>query len=53
MYPLSVLQNGNAIIFNYKVDKGSKMSYSICPFTAVVLDRPATNSSYEIYWNER
>ena len=53
MYPLSVLQNGNAIIFNYKVDKGSKMSYSICPFTAVALDRPATNSSYEIYWNER
>lgn len=53
MYPLSVLQNGNAIIFNYKVDKGNKMSYSICPFTAVALDRPATNSSYEIYWNER
>lgn len=53
MYPLSVLQNGNAIIFNYKVDKGSKMSYSICPFVAVVLDRPSTNANYEIYWNER
>lgn len=53
MYPLSVLQNGNAIIFNYKVDKGSKMSYSICPFVAVVIDRPASDASYEIYWNEK
>ncbi len=53
MYPLSVLQNGNAIIFNYKVDKGSKMSYSTHPFVAVVIDRPASDASYEIYYNEK
>ncbi|MDO4512097.1 MAG: hypothetical protein Q4B68_09820 [Bacteroidales bacterium] len=53
MYPLSVLQNGNAIIFNYKVDKGSKMSYTMCPYVAVVLDRPSTNAQLEIYWNEK
>ena len=53
MYPLSVLQNGNAIIFNYKVDKGGKMSYSVSPYVAVVLDRPVNNSAFEIYWNEK
>lgn len=31
MYPVSVLQNGDAIIFNYKVEKGEKQSYTTTP----------------------
>lgn len=52
-YPVSVLQNGNAIIFNYKVDKGQNQSYTMVPFTAVVLDRPVGDQSMEIYYNQK
>lgn len=52
-YPVSVLQNGNALIFNYKVEKGAQQSYSMLPFTAVVLDRPVTDQQMEIYFNEK
>ena len=53
MFPLSVLQNGKAIIFNYQVEKGAKMDYYISPYVAVVLDRPYTDATFEIYWNEK
>lgn len=53
MFPLSVLQNGKAIIFNYQVEKGAKMDYYISPYVAVVLDRPTTDATFEIYWNEK
>ena len=52
-YPLSVVQNGNAVIFNYKVDKGDKQSWTRVPFTAVVLDRPTVDSQMEIFYNEK
>lgn len=53
VYPVSVLKNGNSLIFNYKVDKGQKMSYTIVPFVAVALDRPVTDTQLEIYFNEK
>ncbi len=53
MYPVSVVQNGNSIIFNYKVTKGEKRSYSICPFVAVVLDKPVSDQQYTFYYNEK
>ena len=52
-YPVNVLQNGNSIIFNYKVEKGSSQSYTMSPFTAVVLDRPVSDQNMEIYFNEK
>ena len=53
IYPLSVLQNGNAVIFNYKVERGEKQSYTTNPFTAVVLDRPIVDAQLEFYFNEK
>lgn len=53
VYPLSVLQRGDAVFFNYKVDRGEQRSYTITPFTAVVLDRPAVASQLEFYFNEK
>ena len=53
MYPVSVLQNGDAIIFNYKVEKGEKQSYTTTPYVAVVLDKPVSQQQYTFYYNEK
>lgn len=53
MYPENVLENGNAVIFNYKVDKGEKTSYTMVPFTAIALDRPLEMLSMEFYFEEK
>lgn len=53
MYPVSVLQNGNSIIFNYKVEKGEKQSYTTTPYVAVVLDKPVSEQQYTFYYNEK
>lgn len=53
MYPESVLENGNAVIFNYIVNKGEKTSYTMVPFTAIALDRPLEMLSMEFYFEEK
>lgn len=50
VYPAQVLENGNAVIFDYKVDKGSKNTYTMVPFTAIAIDRPLEMLSMEFYF---
>jgi len=51
--PTRVRQNGNAIIVDYKVTKGDRNSYTLVPFGAVVLDKPATDQQMEVYFNQQ
>ncbi|MBR1550849.1 MAG: hypothetical protein IJ632_00845 [Muribaculaceae bacterium] len=50
---LDVLQNGNAVIFNYHVERGEKNSYRLVPFTAVSLPKPPTTQDMEFYFNKK
>jgi len=51
--PVDVKQNGNSVVFNYRVTRGEKNSYSLVPFTAVALDKPATPQGLEFYFVEK
>jgi len=53
MEPVSVLQSGNNIIFNYSVKKGQNNSYSLIPFVGVVLDRPTEAQQVQFYFNQK
>ena len=35
--PVSVTKNGNQLVVEYTVKEGEEMSYSICPFFAIIL----------------
>lgn len=48
-----VLQTGNSVIFNYRVDKGDKTGYSMVPFAAVALSKPASAQSMEFYFMQK
>ena len=50
---LDVLQNGNAVIFNYHVERGEKNSYRLVPFAAVSLPKPRTTQNMEFYFNKK
>ena len=51
--PLQVLENGNVVIFDYRVEKGAKNTYTMVPFTAIALDRPLEVLSMEFYFREK
>lgn len=51
--PGEISQVGNTVIVNYSVRKGSKQSYSVIPFAAVAIDKPATDSEIEFYFNRK
>ncbi len=53
VYPVSVLRNGNNLIFNYKIDKGEKLSYTMVPYTGIVLDRDAVATQIQFIFNEK
>jgi len=51
--PVDVCQGGNSVIMYYHVDKGDRRSYTMVPFTAVALDKPASGQGMEFYFIEK
>lgn len=51
--PISVKGNENAVIINYQVNQGRKSDYTIVPFTAIALDKPAQPRRIEVYFVEK
>lgn len=50
--PGEVVQNGNTIVMNYRVNKGAKTSYRMVPFAAIALDKPVNDTQMEIYFKQ-
>ena len=50
--PGEVVQNGNTIVMNYRVNKGAKTSYRMVPFVAIAIDKPVSDTQMEIYFKQ-
>ena len=50
--PAEVSQIDNTVFVNYRVYRGSKMSYRMVPFTAIAIDKPATDAQMEFYFKQ-
>ncbi len=50
--PGEVVQNGNTIVMNYRVNKGAKTSYRLVPFAAIAIDKPVNDTQMEIYFKQ-
>ena len=50
--PGEVVQNGNTVIMNYRVNKGPKTSYRMVPFAAIAIDKPVSDTQMEIYFKQ-
>ncbi len=50
--PGEVVQNGNAIVMNYRVNKGAKTSFRMVPFAAIAIDKPVNDTQMEIYFKQ-
>jgi len=50
---LGVSQNGNNVIFKYHVERGEKTSYTMVPFAAVAVNKPANAQQMEVYFYEK
>lgn len=50
--PGEVVQNGNTIVMNYRVNKGAKTSYRMVPFAAIAIDKPINDTQMEIYFKQ-
>ena len=51
--PLQVKQSPGNFIFKYEVNRGHKTSYTLIPFAAVALDRPADAQQTEVFFIEK
>lgn len=50
--PGEVVQNGNTVVMNYRVNKGAKTSYRMVPFAAIAIDKPVNDTQMEIYFKQ-
>ena len=50
--PGEVVQNGNTVVMNYRVNKGAKTSYRMVPFAAIAIDKPVSDTQMEIYFKQ-
>ena len=50
--PGEVVQNGNTIVMNYRVNKGAKTTYRMEPFAAIAIDKPVNDTQMEIYFKQ-
>ena len=41
------------LVFSYKVNKGEKMSYKMVPFTAVAIEKPASDVQMSVFFLEK
>ena len=51
--PVDVRQDGDKVVVCYKVDRGEKTTYTMVPFTAVALDKPATSQQLRFFFLEK
>ena len=51
--PMEVKQNGNSVIFKYRVNRGNKSSYTLVPFAAIALNRPENPEELQIFFVEK
>ena len=51
--PVNVKVANDFLVFSYQVRKGDKMSHSIVPFTAVAIDKPASEKEMNIFFLEK
>ena len=50
--PGEVVQNGNTIVMNYRVNKGAKTTYRMVPLAAIAIDKPVNDTQMEIYFKQ-
>lgn len=50
--PGEVLVGETQMVFNYRVVKHEKLTYLIKPFTAIAIDKPASDTQMEIIFNQ-
>ena len=51
--PMEVKQNGNNVIFKYRVNRGHKTSYTLVPFAAIALNRPENPEELKVFFVEK
>jgi len=51
--PVAVKQAGNRVVLSYAVERGERMSYTMVPFTAVAIDKPASKQQMEVFFLEK
>ena len=52
--PVNVKATDNqCLVFSYDVKKGSKMSYTMVPFTAVAIDKPESATKMTVFYLEK
>ena len=51
--PGEISQVGNTVFFNYRVRKGNKQEYTVVPFTAVIIDKPAVDTQMEFIFKKK
>lgn len=51
--PLEVKQSPGSIIFKYQVNRGSKSSYTLIPFTAVAINRTEDPQQLQVFFIEK
>ena len=52
--PVNVKVSDNqCLVFSYHVKKGDKMSYKMVPFTAVAIDKPASDMQMTVFYLEK
>ena len=52
--PIAVkVTDNDVMVFSYHVKKGDKMAHSMVPFTAVAIDKPASDTKMTIFYLEK
>lgn len=52
--PVAVkVTDNDVMVFSYHIKKGDKMSHSMVPFTAVAIDKPASDTKMTIFYLEK
>jgi hypothetical protein len=52
--PVAVkVTDNDVMVFSYHIKKGDKMSHSMVPFTAVAIDKPASDSKMTVFYLEK
>ena len=50
--PAEISQVNNTVVFNYRVKKGEKQSFTMTPFAAVAIDKPKNTEQFEFYFKQ-
>lgn len=51
--PVNVKVQDDVLVFSYHVKKGDRISHSMVPFTAVAIDKPASEKQMTVFYLEK